>query len=574
MTDSGRTWRWSLGLLAALLLAPAGRPAQAPQRADPGSAEDVQDVLFFSDSRPVLIRLHILVDGKPYGGRWTEHLTRWFRFLDRDEDGFLSRAEAGRAPGAPMLQQLMNNPFNFQAGNAPPFDNLDRDQDGKVSLAEFLRHYRPSPAGPVQLVPVTNPSARQDLVTEALFTLLDADKDGRLSQTELAAAESVLHKYDQDDDELITAQELVPPGTVPAPNPVRLQRMPAQPPSLPLMLVPREDAPRRIATRLRVAKEVLARYDKNKNNTLSRDEIGMPNELFDQLDDNKDGELDSLELLRWVIITPDIEVVLRLGRVEGKREMIEAAGRRNPALRRTASNALAFSFEENCINLIPASSVPSQSAPSIRRFFVQQFKAADQKNKGYLTKKQLQMPQFFNLYSILTVADRDEDDSLGLDELNAWADLMAGGLNCQTTVSLAESGRGLFQILNANQDGRLSIRELRNVWTRLSPYDRGGDRSISRKDIPFQYQIAVNPGGLNFAAVQPGGNPQAGLAPAPLVSARGPLWFRKMDRNGDGDVSPREFLGTREDFRRLDTDGDGLISLEEAIRADAALRKK
>src|SRR6185437_4376532 len=42
------------------------------------------------------------------------------------------------------------------------------------------------------------------------------------------------------------------------------------------------------------------------------------------------------------------------------------------------------------------------------------------------------------------------------------------------------------------------------------------------------------------------------------------LWFSKMDRNRDGDLSPREFLGTVEDFRKLDTDGDGLISVEEA----------
>jgi hypothetical protein len=47
-----------------------------------------------------------------------------------------------------------------------------------------------------------------------------------------------------------------------------------------------------------------------------------------------------------------------------------------------------------------------------------------------------------------------------------------------------------------------------------------------------------------------------------------------MDRNGDGDVSTREFLGTAEEFKRLDLDGDGLISLEEAIKADEMLRKR
>jgi hypothetical protein len=40
-----------------------------------------------------------------------------------------------------------------------------------------------------------------------------------------------------------------------------------------------------------------------------------------------------------------------------------------------------------------------------------------------------------------------------------------------------------------------------------------------------------------------------------------------MDANGDGYVSPREFLGTPEQFRKLDRDGDGLISPEEAAAA-------
>ena len=46
-----------------------------------------------------------------------------------------------------------------------------------------------------------------------------------------------------------------------------------------------------------------------------------------------------------------------------------------------------------------------------------------------------------------------------------------------------------------------------------------------------------------------------------------------MDRNRDGDVSRKEFLGTDEQFRQIDVDGDGLISVEEADRYDAASRK-
>ena len=58
------------------------------------------------------------------------------------------------------------------------------------------------------------------------------------------------------------------------------------------------------------------------------------------------------------------------------------------------------------------------------------------------------------------------------------------------------------------------------------------------------------------------------------VPQKGPLWFRKMDRNGDGDVSRTEFLGTRAEFDEIDTDGDGLISLAEAEAWDQKMRAK
>ncbi len=47
-----------------------------------------------------------------------------------------------------------------------------------------------------------------------------------------------------------------------------------------------------------------------------------------------------------------------------------------------------------------------------------------------------------------------------------------------------------------------------------------------------------------------------------------------MDRNRDGDVSRKEWLGTEEEFRAIDTDGDGLISLQEAEAFDKQVRGK
>jgi hypothetical protein len=60
-----------------------------------------------------------------------------------------------------------------------------------------------------------------------------------------------------------------------------------------------------------------------------------------------------------------------------------------------------------------------------------------------------------------------------------------------------------------------------------------------------------------------------GISRGIAVTGKGPAWFQKMDRNKDGDVSRREWLGTPEEFKEIDEDGDGLISVEEAIKYEA-----
>jgi hypothetical protein len=52
--------------------------------------------------------------------------------------------------------------------------------------------------------------------------------------------------------------------------------------------------------------------------------------------------------------------------------------------------------------------------------------------------------------------------------------------------------------------------------------------------------------------------------------AVGPEWFRAWDRNGDGDLSFDEFLGSVQKFDELDADNDDLIDHREAESAGAA----
>jgi Ca2+-binding EF-hand superfamily protein len=65
----------------------------------------------------------------------------------------------------------------------------------------------------------------------------------------------------------------------------------------------------------------------------------------------------------------------------------------------------------------------------------------------------------------------------------------------------------------------------------------------------------------------PTGQP-ANRAPAEAAKNSGPPeWFTRMDRNGDGDLTLKEFLGDKEQFQSLDSNQDGFIEPKEAQAA-------
>jgi Ca2+-binding EF-hand superfamily protein len=183
------------------------------------------------------------------------------------------------------------------------------------------------------------------------------------------------------------------------------------------------------------------------------------------------------------------------------------------------------------------------------------------------------MQMHFYLVSIFDMADRNGDGKLTEEEIKEYTDLFQDAHGAQVSLSLTSTGRGLFQTLDTNGDGQLSIREMRNSWDRVKEFDRDTDSAIGRNEFPQQFTLSVSTG-MNYNVVPPvafAGTRPAGTMRTP---ARGPTWFRKMDRNGDGDVSQLEWLGSKEAFARIDTDKDNLISPSEAEAFDAKMRDK
>ncbi len=207
------------------------------------------------------------------------------------------------------------------------------------------------------------------------------------------------------------------------------------------------------------------------------------------------------------------------------------------------------------------------------QFLTQLFRQADKDERGYLELSDLKEPQFQFLRTLFPVADRNRDSRLTLEELSAYVVLQAEAPRCQAALAVIEQGRALFQIFDANRDGQLSTHELRTAWSRLEPLDVQKKGYITADQLARQFRIVVAYGSaqtlsnvsLRTRVAVPGSVPLARTVPE---------WFRKMDANGDGFVSPRKFLGSRADFARIDTNGDGLIDPEEAERFDAQVREK
>jgi Ca2+-binding EF-hand superfamily protein len=574
------------------------------------ASKDAADFVFFGETRPVLIRLHVTIDGKPYQTAWNEFIDSVFASLDKNKDGVLDKDEVARIPPPQILFGGLGGrfanviPVDGGGGGGPTLAALDTNRDGKVSRDELAAYYRKNGGMPFQFNFTSDqqpqmaggaiffdPNGQQqrgtplaDQLNDALFKLLDKNKDGKLSREELAAAPEILAKLDTDDDEMITVDEVLPnsqnpyDGFVVAP-PLAMGSAPQQGEPF-FMVVPGEST-------TGLARQLLTRYapkGKQGSKKLTRKDLGLDEATFNRLDVDGDGELDSEELARFAGRPADLEFTVRLGRKDEKEPRLEVVKREGSAPKVGEVRTLPdgeLVLELGNVRLQFASDPRgSRTRPPevLREEYKALFRRADTDMNGYLDMKEAQAVPFFrNNFKLM---DADGDGKLFEKEMLAYLDTMLE-LQAKATTSIAsltasDQGRGLFDLLDTNRDGRLSVREIRQAARLVDQLDRDGDGCISKNEIPRSYQVSLGQGPLSVGgprAIGFGGFPGRRGRVAPQQAA-GPLWFRKMDRNRDGDVSRREWLGTEEDFRKIDLDGDGLISVEEAEKADELFRKQ
>jgi Ca2+-binding EF-hand superfamily protein len=166
------------------------------------------------------------------------------------------------------------------------------------------------------------------------------------------------------------------------------------------------------------------------------------------------------------------------------------------------------------------------------------------------------------------LVDTNRDGQVSDGELQALIDQDSAAQQTRIELVISHDSESLFEILAGRGDRRLTLRKLMEGHSRLEARDRDQDGVVRMSEIAGKYRLTAEPGKptmFRSGNRMMRGSPPASVSAGPPLS--GPLWFQKMDRNQDGDVSAREFLGSGDLFLRLDRDGDGLLSAEEAALA-------
>ena len=520
---------------------------------DPG-VSDRATLIVLAPVGPVFVDLHLTVSQIPY----REWVARFLAIdMDVDNSGRLNESE----------MNLLTDSVRSLAGVSNAKEILKEMQTDAtdVDVEDFI--FWLGNRIPRAFDLIAQPQPADDAVR--LASLLDTDYDGAISHEELMASARTLRFRDLDNDETFSVSELLPyrdprsQNAAVAPDAV----------SLPFFHVVDRDSARRAAER------IVQRYG---NEGRISAELLRQRGGVTTIPGATDTPL-SIDDLQSVIETPHFHMIAKVNlSVKANTSNIKVAVDRDASAFCKSAAKQAFGEYSLVIDGQPLKMMALGGSANDRRssqgYLGQTFVMSDSDRNQYLDENEFSgMLEALNRAGVRTdfaTIDFNGDAMVTREEVFSFArrDQMAAASRVE--VSVRQDGKTVFGILDRNSDRRLSARELREGSTVLITYDVNQDKKFADSELGTEFVLAFSLGRPEFRRT----SGQTDMMPMQMrtgdailpgaESLRGPEWFRRMDRNQDGDVSPREFLGTARQFVQIDSDLDQLISADEAISLD------
>jgi Ca2+-binding EF-hand superfamily protein len=529
----------------------------------------VLEGVFLANHRPVRFRVLPNIVESNLDERWDKMLATLFGAFDRDGDGVLNKYECETIFSKHEVMAMLRGQFGMRAaqGKLPTLEDLDLNMDRAVTPAELRAYYEPCRAKLIEPRHIIRPNTNAEAITKRMFQLLDTDRDGKLSEDEFAASVKKMRQLDEDDDELVTVNELLKDQLQTAALDANAQaggmmgmdmnKTGPAGPKLQLLYLSTDAVPGAVVQAL------FTRYDTNKDFNLSQAEVGLDAAVFKKLDSNSDGQLEAKELEAWRTSEPEFTIDLRTAKKQADCQASVKLGtatdiRNQPSQTKDRVVVMLKSQLLECLTL---------AEPTLRPQDLRGQQDAFLPNKQFLTEADVVGPNMQYLRMIFEVADFNGDGKLTKAEHKRYFEIQQRVMELGLTVIYSSYTPSLFELIDTNSDDHLSARELQSAYKRLQSLEPDGT---------FISKRVIQP----LATFQLGHSMRYFLDGAPAnvfrvaVPRTGPKWFQNLDRNQDGDVSWFEFVGTREDFDRIDTNKDGLISVTEAEAVDSELRPK